>query len=233
MNRRAPWVLLAVAAVCLLVASTVGAGPAPTVARAPASTESTASGSTRAVQGALRQMGYSIVVDGWYGPQTTRAVRHWQRANGLEVDGISGPITMASLGLGGPAPAVRVDPPDPPAEPAGLNGLPFAPADLSGCDMATWYRVQAGLPDQFDPIIFRESRCRNDVTSSTGCCHGALQNYLSSHLSRQSAYRDRIINDCQTTVVSDIKGTSPLSWQKQMCVSYVVWSISGMSPWAL
>lgn len=229
MNGRAPWVLFAIAVVALLVASSVDAGvPRGTSSpsAAAASTESTATGSTRAVQTALRSYGYSIVVDGLYGPQTTRAVRHWQRANGLTIDGIAGPITQASLGIGGPAPAVRVDPPDPPApEPVG--------AGLTGCEEMTAYRIAAGLPDQFDAIGYRESRCRNDVTSSTGCCHGWWQNYISSHLSRQSAYRDRIINECGVNSVADIKGLTDAQKRGQACVTFVVWSISGMSPWAL
>ena len=54
---------------------------------------------TRAVQSALSGYGYTIVVDGVYGPQTTGVVKSWQRSNGLVVDGIAGPITQASLGL--------------------------------------------------------------------------------------------------------------------------------------
>lgn len=239
MNRRAPWVLFAIAAVCLILATSVNAAPS-TPRAAPASTQTAPTSSTRAVQTALRSYGYGIAVDGVYGPQTTRAVRHWQRANGLLIDGIAGPITQASLGIGGPAPAVRVDPPEPP----GLNGLSIAPAGLDACAEMNYYRTQFGLPDQFSDqprtgprsgwgYGWRESNCRNDVTSLTGCCHGYWQNYLSSHLSGQSAYRARIIDECQVTQVSDIKGTSALSKQKQSCVTAVVFQISGLSPWRL
>lgn len=40
---------------------------------------------------------YESPVDGIYGPQTTAAVKYFQRANGLTVDGIAGPATMAKI----------------------------------------------------------------------------------------------------------------------------------------
>lgn len=40
---------------------------------------------------------YESPVDGVYGPQTTAAVEYFQRANGLTVDGIAGPATMAKI----------------------------------------------------------------------------------------------------------------------------------------
>jgi len=52
-----------------------------------------------AVQLALIEAGWPIRADGFHGPQTDRALRHFQRANGLQVDGIFGPRTQARLGL--------------------------------------------------------------------------------------------------------------------------------------
>jgi hypothetical protein len=43
-----------------------------------------------------------ITPDGVYGPNTRRAVRNYQRNHGLTVDGIAGPVTLASLGLASP-----------------------------------------------------------------------------------------------------------------------------------
>lgn len=60
------------------------------------------------VQVALVGQGYPINADGTYGPRTEAAVRDFQRRNGLEVDGISGPATQQALGIApppaGPAP---------------------------------------------------------------------------------------------------------------------------------
>ena len=72
------------------------------------------SGSSSAVRSAgssvsALQSVLGITPDGVYGPNTRRAVRAYQRNHGLAVDGIAGPVTLSSLGLGGsaaaPAPA--------------------------------------------------------------------------------------------------------------------------------
>jgi peptidoglycan hydrolase-like protein with peptidoglycan-binding domain len=45
------------------------------------------------------QRALEVTADGIYGPQTKRAVRRYQRRNGLTVDGIAGRETLTSLGL--------------------------------------------------------------------------------------------------------------------------------------
>lgn len=175
------------------------------------------------IQTLLKGFGYTIVVDGTFGPQTEKAVRSWQKSNGLTVDGIAGPATLASLRGAtrvGNAHAV-----------GGLNGLPFAPAGLTGCDEMSFYRQQAGLPDVFDALGYRESRCRNEDGVRTFCCYGYWQNYISSHLSRWSAYRQPIIERCQVRGADDINSDDPLEKQKQACVTAVVYSISALTPW--
>lgn len=49
------------------------------------------------IQTALRRAGYSISVDGRMGKQTRKAVRDFQRANGLVVDGKVGKKTWSLL----------------------------------------------------------------------------------------------------------------------------------------
>jgi hypothetical protein len=175
------------------------------------------------VQTLLKGYGYTVTVDGVYGPQTEKAVRSWQKSNGLRVDGIAGPVTMNSL-----RGAVRVGNA---TQVTGLNGLPFAPGGLSKCDEMKFYRQQAGLPDVFDSLGWRESNCRNEDSIRTFCCYGYWQNYISSHLSRYSAYRTRILDECKTDSADDINSDEPLDKQRQACVTKVVYDISGLSPW--
>jgi len=50
---------------------------------------------------AALQSALGITADGVYGPNTRRAVRNYQRNQGLAVDGVAGPVTLAHLGLAG------------------------------------------------------------------------------------------------------------------------------------
>ena len=86
------------------------------------------------LQDRLRAAGHDPgASDGWYGQKTANAVRVYQEANGLKVDGDAGSKTLAKLGMGGanttpptetppaetpPAPAARQVATEPATQPA-------------------------------------------------------------------------------------------------------------------
>lgn len=52
------------------------------------------------IQTKLKRWGYySGSIDGIYGSKTVRAVKYFQRKNGLTVDGVAGPKTLAAMGI--------------------------------------------------------------------------------------------------------------------------------------
>lgn len=102
----------------------------------------------------------------------------------------------------------------------GLHGLPIAPADLDGCAEMAWYRTQAGLIDHFDPVGFRESSCRNDVSS--WCCHGYWQIHAEFWVP---------LPECDVTTVADLLGDSPIQKQRNACAARVVYETQGGSAW--
>ena len=67
------------------------------------------SGCVTELQRLLRRYGYTVEVDGNFGPQTEGAVRGFQTALGLGVDGVVGPVTKRALYDSDEAPGAGVD----------------------------------------------------------------------------------------------------------------------------
>jgi len=162
----------------LLILGTPAAGAnsqARPVASALARSASVAQRTTE-VQYLLRSYGYTIAVDGVYGPQTARVVRAWQHANGLVEDGVAGTQTWASLTAAIPSaatatvPAVRVNPPAP-QTPVG---------DTEAIIREVW---PDDLEDWAVRIAKRESGPNLKVDAANYCCYGIFQIYFQVHRS--------------------------------------------------
>jgi peptidoglycan hydrolase-like protein with peptidoglycan-binding domain len=94
----------------------------------------TSSGAVRAAGStvAALQSALGITPDGVYGPNTRRAVRNYQRNQGLAVDGIAGPVTLAHLGLSSAGSGAAHTPA---AAPAGSGTAPNATlARIAQCE---------------------------------------------------------------------------------------------------
>jgi hypothetical protein len=82
--------------------------------------------------------GYSLAIDGVFGPLTLGAVRDFQAKHGLVVDGIVGPLTWSALAavvnvkVSAPPPPPPVTTPPPPVEP---------PGNIDPATVAAWSNV--------------------------------------------------------------------------------------------
>jgi soluble lytic murein transglycosylase-like protein len=182
------------------------------VALAPGTVEATGRGDRGPdvveIQTILHDFGYTVAVDGVYGKQTERAVKAWQRSNGLAVDGIVGPLTIASL-----RGATRVGNAHTVGESADPGPVPVRTVEQIIRDV--W---PDDLEDRALTIAWRESRYRPDVTSSTGCCRGVFQLHQ-VHLSWMRAYGVTSVNqlfDAETNIR----------------MALVLFQRSGWGPWA-
>lgn len=57
----------------------------------------------KSIQALLNEKGYNIIADGHFGPKTTQAVKNFQKANNLNVDGVVGAGTIKALRTAGSA----------------------------------------------------------------------------------------------------------------------------------
>ncbi|ATE71944.1 peptidoglycan-binding protein [Lysobacter capsici] len=87
----------------------------------------------RELQAALNRNGANLPVTGTFDPQTTEAVKAFQRSQNLDDDGIAGTDTLKALGVGQPGQAPAAPAHDQiPAEPAPAIASPTPPANAPG-----------------------------------------------------------------------------------------------------
>lgn len=133
----------------------------------------------KVLQAVLTNAGWPTWVDGDYGPHTEKTVSMYQRANGLQVDGIAGPETLGHLGIWrtsppppNPSPAPQAQPAPPPT----ANNTSVGP-----CSEWTALAAQVGWPQErlgwLSGIMHRESRCQPTAHNPRGAddSYGLLQ----------------------------------------------------------
>ena len=149
----------------------------------------------------LAQMGYSVDTQA----HALRAIRHWQSANGLVVDGIIGPQTLSSLGLGATASAtaIRLNPPAP------------QPRSVEQIIRDAW---PDGSEDHAVAIATRESRLV--PTARNACCYGLFQINFAPHRAW--------LADMGITSASQL-----LDAETNVRAALALFEAAGWSPWQL
>ena len=172
-------VILALIAIIVWVATatpTDGAAPARAVSHPVAAapvwlTINDSGDNVTEVQTILADNGWTIAVDGQYGPITEAVVTRFQQVSGLLPDGIVGPVTwgaLQSVALVVRAESEVAAPPAPPAAPA-----PSAAPAPESAKCPQWWDTarQAGWSDdelpKLDIIMWGESRCDPTVLYDT------------------------------------------------------------------
>lgn len=110
----------------------------------------------------LARRGVLVPVDGYFDRATARALRRYQRARRLQVDGIAGPRTMASLARGRPA-----------LKPIVVGGGSHSVAEVRAL-LAYWSRVYGVDTGLVRALAWMESGYQPDVVSRSGA-RGVLQ----------------------------------------------------------
>lgn len=114
----------------------------------------------------LHQYGYTINTQA----RAERAIRHWQSVNGLTVDGVVGPETLASLHLDPLPPAVAGSTAEGPDQRRGSDPAPAGDIETLIRDM--W---PDELEDRAVQIAMRESRLQPAVINRNGNATGLFQ----------------------------------------------------------
>lgn len=152
----------------------------------------------------LHDFGYTINTPA----RADRAIRHWQRVNGLTVDGQVGTTTLRTLGLIGTAGDVTA------SHPAVRDNLPPG-ATVEDVVRFVW---PDDLEDHAVRIAYRESRFV--PTARNACCFGLFQIHWAAH----------------RAWLADIGVTSPdqlLNAATNARAALALYQRDGWSPWNL
>ncbi len=201
------------------------AAAAPAARSQPASANPTLSRGDRGpavgyLQAGLTAAKFPTPIDGIYGRHTQRTVARFQAVYGLKVTGKANPPTVRALGR---VLAAQI------------------PTFTDLCVEMNWHRERVGLPYRFadygrhqtwvasDGLGWREAKCRNDLTSSTGCCVGWWQLNIGLFL-RDHRMAPRL-HACGVWSKWDALGTSFDAKSRQACAAKALYDVAGLSPW--
>jgi hypothetical protein len=125
-----------------------------------------------ALQWALTRAGFTATIDGSFGPATARAVKEFQTAKSLTVDGLVGPKTWSALGLLGDdqRPQENVTPPAP-AKKASKKAAAQPDAPAGGYTLTE---------DDADGLIAVVARCVG-ITEAPGALRLAVASAVAEH----------------------------------------------------
>ena len=110
------------------------------------------------LQEQLNGAGYKLDTDGVYGQQTANAVKQYQKANGLSVDGIVGDQTWGKLNGGGMTAPESMPAPETPKATTNL-GNSYDPTMMTG-NMADLNAIEGGAP------TFQQSQALTDALNA-------------------------------------------------------------------
>lgn len=204
MKKNVYWLYIAFVLAAVSFLAFMSYRPGESAHKAPAVSSPIRSDVTTLVQTRLKTFGYTIVVDGLYGPQTRRVVASWQQSNGLTVDGIAGTETLASLGP--LAPAVRLTPN--PSAGSGSGTIEQLIRDIWPDDSEEWALRIAKRESRYVP------------TAHNACCHGLFQIHFRAHQSWLDDYGVYQPSDLYDPV-------------KNIIVALALYQQTGPGPWAL
>jgi hypothetical protein len=176
MNRRLYIACLVTAAVASLSVTDSGAAAVPPVPVRSSTQAPEVTNSLRALA-VLKSYGYTWTTDSG----ALKAIKHWQKVNGLVVDGIVGPQTLNSLGISARIPNVTGSV-APTAEPV-TQPQPAVRATPPAGTVADI--IRSIWPDELEDHALQIARRESNLqpAARNSCCYGLFQIHWQAHRS--------------------------------------------------